>query len=59
MEKLYSYTSIPYLPGKVQIIELSFFPALLLEALSNRTGKQQESTSQRSSKAEVVSSVQQ
>lgn len=54
-----AYTFIPYLPGKVQIIELSYFPALLLEALSNRTGKQQVSASQRSSKAEVVSSVQQ
>lgn len=30
MEKLYSYTSFPYLPGKVQMIELCFFCPVFL-----------------------------
>lgn len=58
MGKLYSYTFFLYFPEKVEIIELSYFPALLPGALSNLTGKQQVSTSQGSSKAEAISPVQ-
>lgn len=57
MSKL--YFSFPYLSGKVQITKLSYFLALLARALSNLAGKQQVSTSQASSKAEGVHSVQQ
>lgn len=57
MSKLYSF--FPYLSGKVQITELSYFPALLAGPLSNLAGKQQVSTSQGSGKAEGVCSVQQ